>query len=101
MLFGTGGGSTVPPSVAGEVTPLEPRPLEFGAIVEIAGGPALAVEYAGAAPGLVAGVTQINIKLPDAIPEIAGFPRGVVPLRVVTPGLTYYPGLVTVAVAID
>ena len=40
----------------------------------------MTVEYAGAAPGLVAGATQINIKLPDVIPTVGGFPRGVVPL---------------------
>ena len=100
VLFGTGGGPTIPPSVAGEVTPLVPRPLEFGAQVQIGGRPAT-VEYAGAAPGLVAGVTQINIKLPDVIPDVGGFPRGVAPLLVITPGVTFYPGYVTVAVTVD
>jgi|SRR5882724_6614487 len=88
VLFGTGGGSTIPPSVAGEVTPLVPRPLEVGAQVQIPGGPFVAIEYAGAAPGLIAGVTQINIKLPDAIPDVAGFPKGTVPLLVITPGIS-------------
>ena len=86
---------------AGEVTPPEQRLLEYGALVQIAGGPMATVEYAGAAPGLVAGVTQINVKLPDVIPDVEGFPRGTVPLLVLTPGLTYYPGYVTVAVAVD
>jgi len=27
-LFGTGGGATIPASIAGEVTPLEKRPLQ-------------------------------------------------------------------------
>ena len=101
MLFGTGGGATVPPSVAGEVTPLELRLLEHGAIVEVVGGPRLTVEYAGAAPGLVAGVTQINVKLPDVIPEVEGFPPGLLPLWVVSPEGSYYPGYVTVAVNPD
>ncbi|MCX6626672.1 MAG: hypothetical protein NTW28_03455, partial [Candidatus Solibacter sp.] len=98
VLFGTGGGATIPPGTAGEVTPLAPRPLENGARVEIAGGPMLTVEYSGAAPGAVAGATQINVKLPDAIPEVAGFPRGTLPLRVSTPGVLFYSGYVTVAV---
>ena len=98
MLFGTGGGATVPPSVAGEVTPLEIRVLQDAPQVRIWGGPPVMVEYAGAAPGLLAGVTQINIKLPDTIPEIRGFPRGVVPLQVEMPGVSFYPGYVTVAV---
>lgn len=106
VMFGTGGGPTVPPSVAGEVTPIEPRALEYGAVVRILGGPQVTVEYAGAAPGLVAGVTQINIKLPDVISEIQGvpeiwFPRGIVPLWVETPGVSYYPGYVTIAVSPD
>lgn len=103
VLFGTGGGSTVPPSVAGEVTPLVPRPLEFGAEVQIAmpNGPRLPVEYAGGAPGQVAGVTQINVRLPDTIPEVPGFPRGTLPLLVITPGVSFYPGHVTVSVAVN
>jgi len=101
MLFGTGGGPTVPPSVAGEVTPLELRPLEYGALVQVPGGPMLPVEFAGAAPGLVAGVTQINVKLPDVIPDVPNFPRGFLLLSVITPGLSYYPGYVTVAVEVN
>ena len=62
-----------------------PRMLQNGAVVRIPAGPTLTVEYAGAAPGLVAGVTQINV----------------VPLAVATPGLTYYPGYVTIAVSPD
>jgi hypothetical protein len=52
---------------------------------------------------LVAGATQINIKLPDTIPDVAGFgfPRGTVPLRVITPGVSFYPGYVTIAVEAD
>lgn len=56
-LFGTGGGATLPPSVAGEVTPLELRVLENPPEVEILGGPRLTVQFAGAAPRLVSGVT--------------------------------------------
>jgi uncharacterized protein (TIGR03437 family) len=98
VLFGTGGGQTNPPGVAGEVTPLIPRLLENGAQVQIVGGPFAAVEYAGAAPGLVAGVIQINIKLPDVLPVVDGFPRGTVPLMVFTPGNLFLSGYVTVAV---
>ena len=97
MLFGTGGGATVPPSVAGEVTPLELRVLAAGFIVKIGSQP-VAVEWAGAAPGLLSGITQINIKLPDVIPTLDGFPLGVVPLFVETQGASFYPGDVTVAV---
>ena len=98
MLFGTGGGTTTPPSVAGEVTPLAPRQLDYGAGVEIPGGPKLTVEYAGAAPGLVAGVIQINVRLPEVIPEIEGYPPDVLPLRIETPGIAFTE-LVTIAVS--
>jgi uncharacterized protein (TIGR03437 family) len=59
------------------------------------------VEYAGAAPGLVAGVTQINIKLPHVIPDFEGFPRGTVPFLVITTGSSFYSSFVTVEVAVD
>lgn len=102
VLFGTGGGATVPPSVAGEVTPLEVRPLEqrVGASVSMSVIPNLIVEYAGAAPGLLAGVTQINVKLPDVNPVVQGFPRSIIPLLVGT-GTPFFPGSVTVAVELN
>jgi uncharacterized protein (TIGR03437 family) len=102
VLFGTGGGATAPPSSMGEVTPLELRPLEVTPRVVLADRlEQLTVEWAGAAPGLVAGVTQINVKLPGAIPEFPEFPRGVVPIAVESPGVSYSGGIVTVAVAVD
>jgi uncharacterized protein (TIGR03437 family) len=56
------------------------------------------VEYAGAAPGLIAGVTQVNIKLPDDIPDVPGYPPGIIPLTITTgPTSMYAP--VTIAVA--
>lgn len=102
VLFGTGGGATVPPSVAGEVTPLETRRLAQTVQVKITDTMSATVEYAGAAPGLLAGVTQINIKLPDEIPEVPNFPRNVVPLVVLTLGPSYhYSPYVTIAVSTD
>ena len=99
VLFGTGGGPTIPPSVVGEITPLAQRPFASGVQVQVANGPFATVEYAGAAPGLVSGVAQINIKLPDAIPDTAAFPHGTVPLWVYSVGTAFYPGYVTVAVS--
>ena len=55
------------------------------------------MEYAGAAPGLVAGVTQLNVRLPDTIPPVDGFSQGLVPLLVRTKS-SFDPGYVTVAV---
>jgi uncharacterized protein (TIGR03437 family) len=100
MLFGTGGGATVPPSVAGELTPLTGlRLLEHQDIQVCIWSTTVCatVEYAGAAPGLVAGVTQLNVRLPDTIPPVDGFSPGLVPLVVSTQS-SFYPGYVTVAV---
>ena len=89
MLFGTGGGQTSPPSIAGEVTPPGSRPLVT--IPQVVLTPTqpifLNVEYAGAAPGLLSGVTQINVTLPASIPPEEGYPLGTVPLEVVEPGV--------------
>ena len=75
-----------------------PRMLQNGAVARIPAGPKLTVEYAGAAPGLVAGVKQINVKLPNVIPQVEGYPRGVVPLGhadliLVSPAITCDKGL--------
>jgi uncharacterized protein (TIGR03437 family) len=63
-LFATGEGATNPTSVDGSIgAPPLPAPV-LPVTVSIGGTPAL-VTYAGAAPGLVAGVMQVNIKIPD------------------------------------
>jgi uncharacterized protein (TIGR03437 family) len=99
-LFGTGGGQTVPPSVAGQVTPPGLRPLVSTPQVQIVDGPILSVKYAGAAPGLVSGVTQINIKLPDVIPVVTGYPKGTLPLDMGGDAIDFYSGNVTISVAV-
>ncbi len=90
----------MPASTAGEVTPLQLRPLVHRPFVyaNVQGRPELAVEYAGAAPGLLAGVTQINVKLPETIAPSAEFPPGLLPVSIGTAGLSFYPGVVTIAV---
>lgn len=98
VLFGTGGGATVPPSVDGGIAPLMPQPLQNGVVVRTVAGQVLTVEYAGAAPGLVSGVTQINVKLPDVVAPTPPFPAGVLPLMVQTLGVTYDAGWMTIAV---
>jgi uncharacterized protein (TIGR03437 family) len=99
MLFGTGGGQTNPPSVAGEVTPLELRPLLSLPQVYILSSTAipLNLEYAGAAPTLLSGVTQINVTLPDVIP--ASYPSGTLHLSVVESGVPYFSRTVTIYVS--
>jgi uncharacterized protein (TIGR03437 family) len=100
MLFGTGGGQTVPPSLAGGVTPFGLRPLVSIPQVQIVDGPMLSLEYAGAAPGLLSGVTQININLPGVIPVVSGYPAGTLPLEVGVNGTDFNAGYVTISVAV-
>ena len=69
-LYGTGGGVTIPPSEAGTITPLELRRLAATPQARV-NGVLAEVEFAGAAPGLAAGVVQINIRLP-LLPGVAG-----------------------------
>jgi uncharacterized protein (TIGR03437 family) len=89
MLFGTGGGQTSPPSGAGEITPLAllplastPQILTYSPQWQSGNTAPLTVEWAGAAPGLLAGVTQINITLPDVISLVPGYAAGTLPVWV-------------------
>ncbi|MBS1872661.1 MAG: SBBP repeat-containing protein [Acidobacteria bacterium] len=67
LIYGTGEGQTDPQGVdgsfAGAVLPKPLKPVS----VTIGGVPAQ-VLYAGAAPGLVAGVLQVNAVVPDGVP---------------------------------
>jgi uncharacterized protein (TIGR03437 family) len=66
QLFGTGEGSTNPAGVDGALAVgVFPAPLA-GVTVTIGGLPAK-VLYAGAAPGLVLGVIQVNVEVPAAV----------------------------------
>jgi uncharacterized protein (TIGR03437 family) len=69
-IFATGVGALTPALADGEVAPLEPPfpsvadPLD----VQLDGGTAAAIAYAGAAPGIVAGAAQINFLIPADYP---------------------------------
>ena len=111
-LFCTGvlGGLT-PPEMDGQITPIPPPippPLitldqpGAGVTAEFAGvfpyGVANVV-WAGAAPGLIAGVTQINVQLPTSLPP--GTPLNAVPVSLIQPfsSLQYSSAPVLVSVA--
>ena len=73
VFYATGGGQTDPPGVDGEITKdvlARPR-LPVGVWIQ---GQEAEVLYAGAAPGIVSGVMQVNIKLPMDIPSGNGVP---------------------------
>ena len=68
MIWGTGGGQTVPPGADGQFTtgtyPTIPPPW-----TATVGGVDAEVVWAGAAPGMVAGINQFNIRVPLGAPS--------------------------------
>lgn len=91
MIYATGEGATNPPSVDGKLTAADlPQAI---ALVQVFMGGALAeVHYKGGAPGLTAGLIQINATVP-----LATNPGSAVPLDVRMGGVPAQTG-VTVAV---
>lgn len=89
-IYATGEGQTDPPGLTGAVTGgVLPKPL--GPVTVTIGGIPARVEYAGSAPGMVAGVFQINVVIPA---QTAG---GAAEVRVKV-GSATSPAGVTVAV---
>jgi uncharacterized protein (TIGR03437 family) len=80
-LYATGGGQTSPAGVDGRPA-RQPLPKPVLPVVVTVGGANAKVTYAGGAPGLVAGVMQINVEIPGGLPagaasivlEIGGIP---------------------------
>jgi uncharacterized protein (TIGR03437 family) len=67
-LFATGEGQTSPSGVTGAITGATLSQPLLPVAVQIAGLPAT-VTYAGTAPGLVAGVMQVNVQVPATAPR--------------------------------
>jgi uncharacterized protein (TIGR03437 family) len=73
VVYGTGEGQTSPGGVDGSVaTSVFPKPVL--PVDVLMGGQTAEVLYAGAAPGFVAGVMQLNVRIPAGL-------RGTVPLQ--------------------
>jgi uncharacterized protein (TIGR03437 family) len=68
-VYATGEGQTTPAGQDGRVTPTDgtllKRPL-LPVTATVGGMPAI-VEYAGAAPGIVSGVMQVNLRISDSV----------------------------------
>jgi len=66
-IYATGGGTMNPAQTTGSVTPTTGTsfPLTLMPITVTIGGQPATVQYGGAAPGLVAGVLQINVTVPQ------------------------------------
>ena len=88
VLFGTGEGRTDPAVADGTVVAAIVRPVV--PVTATMGGRAAEVLYAGSAPGNVAGLFQVNVKLPPGV-------SGNVPVVVTVGGVASQAGL-TVAV---
>lgn len=74
VLYGTGEGQTIPEGVDGGVaTAVFPKPVQEVSVT-IGGRPAT-VLYAGAAPGFVSGVFQLNVTIPAGL-------NGTLPIQV-------------------
>jgi uncharacterized protein (TIGR03437 family) len=71
ILFATGEGATTPFGTDGKITPADGSQLKrpvLPVMVTIGGLPA-EVQYAGSAPGLVSGLMQINVVVPEDAPS--------------------------------
>lgn len=64
VLFGTGEGATTPAGVDGKLT-AAPLPKPTQPVVLRIGDQVANLEYIGGAPGLVAGLLQLNARVPD------------------------------------
>jgi uncharacterized protein (TIGR03437 family) len=86
-IFLTGAGQTTPPEVTGSVNPINRLlPITSQVTATIGGKPA-DVEFLGAAPGIVNGVFQLNLRVPGGWVE-----SGVVPLQISINGVPIQGG---------
>jgi uncharacterized protein (TIGR03437 family) len=68
ILYATGEGQTSPGGVDGKLAPTtSPEPMPLNTVTVTVNGIAANVNYAGAAPGFVAGVMQVNLQIPAGV----------------------------------
>jgi uncharacterized protein (TIGR03437 family) len=91
QIFATGEGQTRPSGVDGKLAAVPLTAPLLPVTVTVGGRPAT-ILYAGGAPGLVAGVVQINVRVPDDI-----MPESTVPV-VIRVGEIASPAGITVSV---
>ncbi|MGA3017523.1 MAG: IPT/TIG domain-containing protein [Bryobacteraceae bacterium] len=88
-LFLTGTGQTSPPSVDGQLTP-DAKELVAATVTVTIGGKTVTPSFAGGAPGIVAGLTQVNVQIPS------GLTAGSVPVSVQVGSVSTQPGVTIV-----
>jgi uncharacterized protein (TIGR03437 family) len=91
LLFATGEGHTTPPEINGKPS-IEPLPRPILAVTVRVGGQVVQPQYAGSAPGEVAGLLQVNLQIPVGLAS-----GGSVPLELVVGGVASQPGI-TIAI---
>jgi uncharacterized protein (TIGR03437 family) len=92
VLFATGTGVLKPTLADGVLTPTANPPLIAQPVTVTIGGQSATVLYQGAAPQLVAGVSQINVQVPAGVA-----PGSAVPVTITVGGV---PSLNTVTMAV-
>jgi len=85
LLYLTGAGQTNPPGTNGHVAAV-PLPQPTFPVTATIGGKAVTPSYAGAAPGIVEGVLQINLQIPS------GLTAGAVPIQLAVGGVNTQSG---------
>jgi uncharacterized protein (TIGR03437 family) len=65
-MFATGAGATDPSGIDG-LAAVPPYPKPLNPVQVTIGGREAGIEYAGAAPGMVSGVLQVNARVPDQV----------------------------------
>jgi uncharacterized protein (TIGR03437 family) len=91
-LYATGEGQTAPAGVDGKLGSTPTRPV-LPVSVLVGGRPAT-LQYAGGAPGQVAGLMQVNVQIPNGVQ-----PGGYVPIVLQVGDASTTPGAVWVAVS--
>jgi uncharacterized protein (TIGR03437 family) len=66
ILYATGEGQTTPGGVDGQLAPV-PAPIPTHTVAATVNGIPANVTYAGGAPGIVAGVMQVNLQIPTGV----------------------------------
>lgn len=81
-VYLTGAGQTTPPGVTGSVNPMNQLLRITSQVTATIGGKPAVVEFLGAAPGIVNGVLQMNVRVPDGF-----IGSSVVPLEILINGV--------------
>jgi uncharacterized protein (TIGR03437 family) len=87
-LYATGEGQTNPAGVDGKIANSAPYPAPIQPVSVLIGDLAGVVQYAGAAPQLVAGVMQVNVQVPTGIAASAAVPVVLTVGGVASPAVT-------------